>query len=260
MPLDRQSIEKRDFPIGRRGYDPAAVDAHLAWIAQQLEELKLSSRSSTETLATAAGEQVRAIVEAAAASAARIEAEAEANALNLRTQAEAHALNLRAQAEDHARKLWDAAAADADAARTEATAQAKTYVSSVSESTAEMMRRLEALRSELSNLTDSLSTGANRLNDGLRLLEGNFDEVREAVTGRERPAGEASEPAGAAEYETFSVEPAGAAIDVEGARLIALNMALNGTSREETDRYLAINFELGDRARLLDEVYASVEG
>jgi vacuolar-type H+-ATPase subunit H len=48
--------------------------------------------------------------------------------------------------------------------------------------------------------------------------------------------------------------------DSEGARLIALNMALNGTPREETDRYLAANFELQDRERLLDEVYASVQG
>ena len=35
-------------------------------------------------------------------------------------------------------------------------------------------------------------------------------------------------------------------------------MALNGTPREETDQYLAENFELSDRAALLDEVYASV--
>jgi cell division septum initiation protein DivIVA len=48
--------------------------------------------------------------------------------------------------------------------------------------------------------------------------------------------------------------------DAEGARLIALNMALNGESREATDRYLAENFDLSDRAALLDEVYASVEG
>jgi len=39
---------------------------------------------------------------------------------------------------------------------------------------------------------------------------------------------------------------------------VALNMALNGTPREETDRYLAENFELEDRQLLLDEVYASV--
>ena len=47
--------------------------------------------------------------------------------------------------------------------------------------------------------------------------------------------------------------------DTEGARLVALNMALNGTSREETDRYLAENFDLTDRGGLLDEVYATVE-
>jgi hypothetical protein len=48
--------------------------------------------------------------------------------------------------------------------------------------------------------------------------------------------------------------------DIEGARLIALNMALNGQSREETDEYLAENFDLSNRAALLDEIYASVEG
>jgi hypothetical protein len=48
--------------------------------------------------------------------------------------------------------------------------------------------------------------------------------------------------------------------DLEGARLIALNMALNGQSRAETDKYLAENFDLSDRAALLDEVYATVEG
>jgi hypothetical protein len=48
--------------------------------------------------------------------------------------------------------------------------------------------------------------------------------------------------------------------DVEGARLIALNMALNGEPREAADSYLAENFDLADRGTLLDEVYASVEG
>ena len=56
------------------------------------------------------------------------------------------------------------------------------------------------------------------------------------------------------------MEPAVADDDVEGARLIALNMALNGQTREETDKYLAENFDLADRAALLDEVYSTVEG
>jgi hypothetical protein len=35
-------------------------------------------------------------------------------------------------------------------------------------------------------------------------------------------------------------------------------MALNGTPREETARYLEQNFELEDQNALLDEVYARV--
>jgi DivIVA domain-containing protein len=262
MPLDRQSIEKKDFPIGRRGYDPEAVDAHLTWIAREIEELKLSSRRRSETLATSASEQVRAIVEAAEASATQIQTEAETQAREIRTEA----------------------AAEADAARTEATTQARSYVGRVSESTAVMMQRLEAMQSELSNLTDSLRTGANRLNADLQLLDGNFDDVRGAVGARGHFETEAELP-GAGEYETFEADvaegedgqeatvavesepvdvlrhtPPETDGDIEGARLIALNMALNGTSREETDRYLALNFVLSDRGQLLDEVYASVEG
>ena len=66
-----------------------------------------------------------------------------------------------------------------------------------------------------------------------------------------------------AEEEDLDDEPVPAAAepedDVEGARLIALNMALNGQTRDETDRYLAENFQLSDRDALLDEVYATVE-
>jgi hypothetical protein len=37
-------------------------------------------------------------------------------------------------------------------------------------------------------------------------------------------------------------------------------MALNGSPREDVDRYLGENFNLANRAALLDKVYASVEG
>jgi DivIVA domain-containing protein len=51
---------------------------------------------------------------------------------------------------------------------------------------------------------------------------------------------------------------AGASEEEEGARLVALNMALNGVPRDETDRYLAENFDLSDRSTVLDDVYARV--
>ena len=69
--------------------------------------------------------------------------------------------------------------------------------------------------------------------------------------GRTRPPEPQAEPAAAA---------AGDAGDLDGARLIALNMALNGESRTDTERYLAENFELPDRLKLIDEVYAAIEG
>ena len=50
------------------------------------------------------------------------------------------------------------------------------------------------------------------------------------------------------------------ASDLDGARLIALNMALNGESRADTERYLAENFQLPDRLKLIDEVYSAIEG
>ena len=42
----------------------------------------------------------------------------------------------------------------------------------------------------------------------------------------------------------------------EGARLLALKMALDGRPREDTAAYLRENFELEDPEALLDEVYA----
>jgi DivIVA domain-containing protein len=290
--LDRQSIEKRDFPIGRRGYEPEAVDAFLAQIADEFESAQRSQRNrATESLAQAASEQVRAIVEAAETSAADIERAAEEEAAQIRTDAKR----------------------DADNTRTEAVDRARDHVGQVSEATATMLQRVSAMQAELDTLVESLRTGANRVSADLALLEGNMAELYTAAGARtETPPEPEPEPEpvaivteideveAALEPETaFEPEPEEATplapvdtpdlngpateaiaeppieeqlepeatiaddddeADVEGARLIALNMALNGQSREETDRYLADNFDLPDRKRLLDEVYASVEG
>ena len=44
--------------------------------------------------------------------------------------------------------------------------------------------------------------------------------------------------------------------DEEAARLVALDMALAGTPREETEQYLAEHYSLADPAAVLDDVYA----
>ena len=265
MALDRQSIEKKDFPIGRRGYEPQAVDAHLSAIAEEVEELRSSTRRRSESLAGSASEQVRAIVEAAENTANQIQREAESEIQEIRREARA----------------------EAQSARDEASSQASEYLSRVSEATSAMLDRLGAIEQELSSLTESLRTGTSRVDSDLKLLQTNLAEVKGAIsTGRELqpeseelaeeepiPA-EPSEPEATfedaapvadepPEPEPEPEVPAAAAEgpgDVEGARLIALNMALNGTSRDEVDRYLAENFDLADRTALIDEVYASVEG
>lgn len=299
MALERQSIEKKDFPIGRRGYDPDAVDTHLAALADEVEQLRASSRRRSETLASSASDQVRAIVEAAESSAAEIQRQAEEEAREIRTEA----------------------SEEAEATRDQAQSQAREYVGKVSESTAGMLQRLEAMENELTALTEALRTGANRLNADLQLLEGSMEGVRDSATlrpqfepeepaapaparrgasagpetgsgspasgeasaggasaagqGREavpesplpEPHGDALEPEGgqaAGEADRAPSSGAGHAegheADIEGARLAALNMALNGSSRDETERYLAENFRVSNSAELIDEVYASVEG
>ncbi|HEY5431424.1 MAG TPA: DivIVA domain-containing protein [Solirubrobacteraceae bacterium] len=268
MALDRQSIEKKDFPVGRRGYDPEAVDAHLTTLAEEVAEYKRSARRRNDTLASSASDQVRAIVEAAENSAAGIQREAE----------------------DEAREIREEASSEVQASKDQAAEQAREYVGKVSESTTTMLARLDSMEQELTSLIDSLRAGGNRLTADLQLLEGNLSESGDVLAPRPQferesdpePAGDAHDLGGGWESETIaaaepapeagepeyltgmgSAEPPAdehGADDAEGARLIALNMALNGTPREETERYLSENFQLADSSVLLDEVYASVEG
>jgi len=280
--LDRQSIEKKDFPVGRRGYDPEAVDAHLSTLADEVADLKRSARRRSDTLASSASDQVRAIVEAA----------------------ETSATDIQREAENDAREIRDEANRESQATREQAAEQARDYVGKVSESTSAMLQRLDAMDSELGALIEALRTGSNRLNADLQLLESNLSEVGDAVTPRlrfepepESESGAAGQPETEAELEQDAepeterlsglpgsgaesdqadaepelefagdgagrdpADPSSPADDTEGARLIALNMALNGTPRQETAKYLAENFQLSDGEGLLDEVYASVDG
>jgi DivIVA domain-containing protein len=296
--LDRQSIEKKDFPIGRRGYDPEAVDGHLREVADAFDALRRSARQRSETVATTASEQVRAIISAAEASASEI----------------------ARQAEEEAREIRGDAASEAKRTRDEANQHAHDYVGRVAEATSALLQRVDAMQGELNTLLDTLRTGAHRVHADLQLLEGNLGELA-STAGRPRFEPEPSDvsrppapapriavedpdaprlngtaavdadrlvpdpdgpqppaigtpapdaiPADApapAEPEAITAavpEPAAAPSggdSDEGARLVALDMALSGTPREETDRYLAEHFAVADRAALLDEVYASVGG
>jgi DivIVA domain-containing protein len=273
--LDRQGIERRDFPIARRGYDPASVDAHLRALAADVEDLQRESSSrGRESLASTAGTQVQGILEAAQATAESIEREA---------------------AQD-AQRVRESANEDARRTREEAVARAQEHVAAVSKATEALLGRIESLDGETRVLVDSLRAGAGHLAEDLTAVEREMGALYDAAAGHAggpetewggssgNGAAHASvtAPVAASEAESlgepplesqkieplpepeFSEEDHGETSptsgDLDGARLVALNMALNGDSREETGRYLAENFDVPDRDRLLDEVYAAIEG
>ncbi|MDQ8042996.1 MAG: DivIVA domain-containing protein [Solirubrobacteraceae bacterium] len=292
MTLDRQSIEKRDFPIARRGYDPAGVDAHLARIADELDQLRRETdRAATGGVAGSASTHVQAIVEAAEATAERLLREAQSEAGELRERA----------------------AGDAQRSRQEALEESREHVSKVGEQTTRMLQRVEAMDNELGSMIESLRTGVNRLVADLALLEGNIADLHEqhggvapvtsssaasyappAITSTsdlapqpstdadvvatetnpsptlgkvvsDVPAAADSVDAGLAELTADDLADPGAPTadsdrDQEAsARLIALDLALGGSDRDQIKEELDGLFTLPDVDRLLDDVFTSID-
>jgi hypothetical protein len=149
--------------------------------------------------------------------------------------------SLAASASRQVQAILEAAESSAEAIRREALdeadsirSQARADAGRASESIEDAVRRLEALHSELGALIASLRTGDER-----------------TAPASPEPAPVSTEPAPADPAPPKDDE------DVAGARLIALNMALDGTPREQTAQYLAENFSVSDPEGLLDDVYAS---
>jgi hypothetical protein len=290
--FDRQAIERRDFPIGRRGYEPAAVDLHLRSLADEFEQLQRASITggTDASVASTAGTHVASIIQAAETAAAEIER----------------------QALENARQAREDADRDAERTRQEAIDRAREHVTAVAQVTARLIEHVGSMDGEMGALVESLRAGAGRLAADLSAVESGMSELYDAASGRNGAAAEPAQPAHfesapARQYESapqqyepaapqqyepaapqqyepaapqspFEAEldsalgtapsqagaqaPAGeaGAGDVDGARLIALNMALNGESRADTERYLAENFQLPDRLKLIDEVYSAIEG
>lgn len=189
--MDRDEIERQDFPAARRGYDAEAVQEHLRRVADELEAL--TARPRETTLAEGTSAHVRAILEAV---------------------------------ETGARALRE------DAGR-----EASEHVERVGEAARELLAKLDRLQGELDRLLGGLRSSAESLTSSL-------DELSRDV-GTLRGPTEAAAANGARSD------------DEAGARLVALNMALEGTPRAATASYLAEHYELPDVEALLDAVYAS---
>ena len=119
-----------------------------------------------------------------------------------------------------------------------------------------MLAKLDELESELGRLLAALRACGERLVRGPRGAAS--ADVRAVAGERRLPAPVAPEPSRRRGPRRRGARSDGAGVppDEAGARLIALNMALSGSSREETARYLAEHFGLADPEALLDDVYA----
>ncbi len=285
MTLDRQSIEKRDFPIARRGYDTAGVDAHLARLADELDAMRREGdRAATGGVAGNASAHVQQIVEVA----------------------ETTAEQLMRDAQGEAAELRERAAGEAQRARQEALEESREHVAKVGEATTRMLQRVEAMDSELGTMIDNLRTGVNRLVADLALLEGNIADLHEqhggvapvggpshvdwdhdpelhgetvAIDEEPTPSPETDAEVIATESEPevpLSSERGGdVAIESDlgydsggesdrdteaSARIVALDLALGGSDREQIKQQLGELFgELPDVDRLLDDVFTSID-
>jgi DivIVA domain-containing protein len=227
--MDSQRIERRDFPAERRGYDRAAVDAHLRAVADEVEALRRRPAGS----AAAAGEQVRGIIEAAEASAAEIRARAgqEVREHAVRAARAADRVEERLAAIDEElaglrgelRRLRDAAASAADEAPVATPAPPPEAEPAIDEPAVVY--------------AEPAGNGAS-VPAAREAAVPTFDPAApptEEAAGDPAPGAPEPIARSVTEPEPAAVPPAG---DDAGARLVALSMALSGSSREEIRDHL----------------------
>jgi hypothetical protein len=164
------------------------------------------------------------------------------------------------------RKSAAAAAADRVRAVLEAAEQSAAELrAEAAEEIEGQLARAQAVAERLSGRADEIESALQRLADSVRdelsALKADLEELRAVKEGIGAAPPAPAEPVPQPEPEPVVEESAPSVAQgegVEGARVIALNMALNGSSRDETARYLSENFQIADPEALLDEVYARV--
>jgi len=126
--------------------------------------------------------------------------------------------------------------------------------------------RIDAVEREVGGLAHGLRAGTERLRAELADVAaaagtlgggaGVPDAVAPAALGATvGAAAAAAVPEDEEVGDEAPAAPQGRSTDVDGARIVALERALGGRPRDETDRYLAEHYDLPDRATLLGEVY-----
>lgn len=225
MSLTRDEILKNDFPTARKGYDPAAVDAHLRDVADRVEK-----GAATASLAEVAAQKVAGIVEAAEAKAKEIEADASREADELLA-------NARAQARDQIER-------------------AQRSVAKLVGQADELRERVGAMAREVGGGEESRAETEPQPVPEPAPPQPEIDPSPVTVPEPAPPLEPEPEPPSIPEPLPEPPAPAAAnGADEQAARLVAMKMALDGSSREDVAKHLAANYELTNADQLLNAVF-----
>ena len=180
---------------------------------------------------------------------------------------------LRATTAERLEAIVEAAERAAEGVIDDAEAQARRYLA---QAQAEADRMAESRTAELSGLIETLLGQALTLRREAERLQATLEEARDRIggEGEEVVPAEPEEPEIEDEpeapraprlravvfEEATGFEDAGRRSDAAGARLLATQMAISGSSREEIAHRLRNGFEIEDADAILDAILGPEEG
>jgi hypothetical protein len=163
-----------------------------------------------------------------------------------------HGGSLPAQLAERVASIVRAAEQEAATVRRELAAQRRAAEQEAERHVLEARRRADRLTEErsrrLRELTDDLIGRAETIRGQVEELSVALERATRALEPSPAPGAAASNSAGS------DVE------DLRAARLVAIELAVAGRSREEVDQHLRRSFGIGDTRRLLDDVFAEPGG
>jgi DivIVA domain-containing protein len=216
--MNPDEIARTDFPSSRKGYDRDAVDAHLKRLAEMFADLERGAGAGASSVAGSAGEKVAEILSVAEAKAAEIEAEAHQRADSIVADARERVSRL-------GRELTGSAGAQAEVNPEPAVVPEPTVPQPEVDPTPTIVP------------------------------EPAPEPMPEPTPDPAPEPGPEPMPTPTPLPTQPDVPPA-ANGEAAAAKLVALKMALDGSSREEIERRLASEYDLEDSGPLLDDVLA----
>ena len=263
--MEREEIVRDDFPTVRKGWSPEAVEVHLRAVADWVAATSSRAREVPTPTADAASERVGAVLAAAESTAAEIVEEAEAEAERIVIAARAEADQIRAAARTESEEAVSAASREASGRVEQAQAAVEGLVAQADKLRSQVGALGRDLASNVPGLGSSAGTepGLDEIPDMPAESAGESapelePEPEEPKVGAEPERSPAPAPAAgkptddeliarlraSAEAPEAEEPPAPAVSGSEqgAARLVAMNMALEGSSREQIAKQLKAEF------------------